>query len=103
MFEPLQPQHSDGFFPTKISGMSRKTVDLRKQAAQDRKDAARMKPMGEATLATGRREPHLLTDGRLQRCSVRNQPFFPDEKPSVAIAFAKHVLAHHEPSSSRVI
>ena len=55
-----------------------------------------MKQMGEATGAIGWPQPHLLADGRLHRCSVCKQPFFSDEKPSVAIAFAKHVLAHHE-------
>jgi hypothetical protein len=76
--------------------MSRKQVDPGKQAAQDDKDAARMKQMREAISACRRQEPYLVADGRLQRCSICKQPFFPDEKPSVAIVFAKHVLAHHE-------
>jgi hypothetical protein len=80
--------------------MSLKKVDPRKQAAQERRDAARMMQMGQATETTGRREPHLLADGRLQRCSTCKQPFFPDERPSAAIAFAKHVLAHHKPQVS---
>jgi hypothetical protein len=27
--------------------------------------------------------PHLIADGDLKRCSVCNQPFFPNERPPV--------------------
>ena len=44
--------------------------------------------------------PHLIADGRLQRCSVCKQPFFPNAQPTVEAAFAKHVLAHHQPGQT---
>lgn len=41
-------------------------------------------------------EPHLIRDGKLERCSICGYPFSADIKPSMSVAFAEHLLkAHH--------
>ena len=44
-------------------------------------------------------EPHLITDGTLRRCSACGYPFQSDEKPSMSVAFAAHLLKAHKPGS----
>ena len=39
--------------------------------------------------------PHLISDGRLKRCSVCKHPFFLDGVHSIESVFAQHVSAHH--------
>lgn len=67
-----------------------------RQAAKDLIAAAKMKQMGEAT-ELPRREPRLIADGKLQRCSVCGYPFPPDVRPSMTVAFAMHLFAAHKP------
>jgi hypothetical protein len=64
--------------------------------AQDAIDRAR--EIRERTLAgrgKTKAEPHLIPDGKLLRCSVCSYPMQPDEKPSVSVAFADHLLNAH--------
>ena len=42
------------------------------------------------------REPHLIADGDLERCSVCGCPFPEDVKPSMSVAFADHLRAKHQ-------
>ena len=42
------------------------------------------------------REPHLIADGNLQRCSVCGYPFPADVHPSMSVAFADHLLKAHK-------
>ena len=37
------------------------------------------------------REPHLIADGNLERCSVCDHPFPADVKPSMSVALADHL------------
>lgn len=66
--------------------------------AQDAIDHARevreQKVADRAKSTTG---PRLIADGKLQRCSVCGYPFQPDEKPSMSVAFADHLLKAHQP------
>ena len=39
----------------------------------------------------------LIAEGRLLRCSVCSYPIQGSEKPSVSVAFAKHLLRAHTP------
>jgi len=45
--------------------------------------------------------PRLIQDGKLQRCSICDHPFFPTDKPSSDALFAKHVRVHHKPNRAR--
>jgi rubrerythrin len=40
-------------------------------------------------------EPRLIADGKLQRCSACGYPFQADEKPSMSVAFAQHLMKVH--------
>jgi hypothetical protein len=42
-------------------------------------------------------DPRLIVDGNLLRCSVCGYPFQADEKPSVSVAFAEHLMKAHKP------
>ena len=42
--------------------------------------------------------PHLIADGNLQRCSVCRYPFPADVRPSMAVAFAEHLMKGHKPA-----
>jgi hypothetical protein len=42
--------------------------------------------------------PHLIADGNLQRCSVCGYPFRADVRPSMAVAFAEHLMNSHKPA-----
>ena len=42
--------------------------------------------------------PHLITDGKLQRCSVCGYPFQADVRPSMSVAFAEHLMNGHKPA-----
>jgi hypothetical protein len=44
--------------------------------------------------------PHLIPDGRLQRCSVCGYPFEPDVKPSMSVAFSDHLSKAHKPGQT---
>ena len=39
--------------------------------------------------------PHLIPDGRFQRCSVCRYTFSPDVKPSLQAAFVEHLSKAH--------
>lgn len=67
--------------------------------AQDAIDHAR--EVRENKISNGKKqvvsEPHLIADGKLQRCSVCGYPFQADEKPSMSVAFAEHFMKAHQP------
>jgi hypothetical protein len=42
--------------------------------------------------------PHLVLDGRMQRCSFCNIPFLMDSKSALQATFANHVQARHQPN-----
>jgi len=72
------------------------------QSAHDKAQEAidRAREIREQTLAVRgktKAEPHLIPDGKLLRCSVCSYPIQPDEKLSVTVAFAKHLLSAHPP------
>lgn len=65
--------------------------------AQDAIDHAR--EVREQKIADGGKsnaEPRLIADGKLKRCSVCGYPFQPDEKPSMSVAFAEHLMKAHQ-------
>jgi hypothetical protein len=41
-------------------------------------------------------DPYLITDGNVERCSVCGHPFPSDVKPSMSVAFARHLLKAHQ-------
>lgn len=43
---------------------------------------------------------HLISDGKLKRCSICGYPFQPDVKPSMSVAFAEHLLKAHQPGQT---
>ena len=45
--------------------------------------------------------PRLIADGNLQRCSVCGYPFPADVRPSMAVAFAEHLMKDHLPGQTR--
>jgi hypothetical protein len=57
-----------------------------------------MLPLRKRAMSKAPLPPHLVPYGKLQRCSICGQPFFPDSKPSVIESFEKHVLMHHKPA-----
>ena len=66
--------------------------------AQDVIDRARdIEERNIANRGMSKDEPHLIADGKLLRCSLCSYPIQPDEKPSVSVAFAKHLLKAHQP------
>jgi hypothetical protein len=44
--------------------------------------------------------PHLIADGNVQRCSVCGYPFRADVRPSMAVAFAEHLMNGHKPAQT---
>ena len=78
--------------------MTQKKIDPERQAEKDRKDAARMKQMGEAV--ERRQPPHLISAGNLKHCSVCGHPFKPDVQPSMSEAFADHMRKAHQPGQT---
>lgn len=70
--------------------------------AQDAIDRAR--EIREQKISNGTKrvasEPHLIADGKLQRCSVCGYPFQADEKPSMSVAFAEHLMKAHQPGQT---
>jgi rubrerythrin len=77
----------------------RSTWKTQKKKAQDAIDHAReVREQKIADRAKSGAEPRLIADGKLQRCSVCGYPFQPDEKPSVSVAFADHLLKAHQPA-----
>jgi len=44
--------------------------------------------------------PHLVADRNLQRCSVCGYPFPADVRPSMAVAFAEHLMKGHLPGQT---
>jgi len=44
--------------------------------------------------------PRLIADGNLQRCSVCGYPFPADVRPSMAVAFAEHLMNRHKPAQA---
>jgi hypothetical protein len=64
--------------------------------AQDAIDHAREMREGRlANRGTNKAEPILIADGNLLRCSICRYPFQSDEKPSISVAFAKHLIKAH--------
>jgi hypothetical protein len=45
-------------------------------------------------------EPHLIADGKLERCSVCGHPFDADVRPSMTVAFAEHLSNAHQPGQT---
>lgn len=71
------------------------------QSAHDKADAAiaHAREVREQKIADrdkSKSEPRLIADGNLQRCSVCGYPFQADEKPSMSVAFADHLLKAHK-------
>ena len=70
--------------------------------AQDAIDHAR--EVREQKIANGKKrvgsEPHLIADGKLERCSVCGYPFPADVKPSMSVAFAEHLMKAHMPGQT---
>jgi len=59
------------------------------------------KPRGRAlTVPDEELLPHLIADGNLQRCSVCGYPFPADVRPSMAVAFAEHLMNRHKPAQA---
>jgi hypothetical protein len=46
------------------------------------------------------RDPRLIADGNLQRCSVCRYPFPADVQPSMSVAFAEHLMKAHQPGQT---
>ena len=46
------------------------------------------------------REPHLIADGNLKRCSVCGYPFEPDVHPTMSVAFSDHLRKAHKPGQT---
>jgi hypothetical protein len=44
--------------------------------------------------------PHLVPDGKIQRCSACEHPFSTNDKPSLEASFARHVATHHRSDES---
>ncbi len=64
--------------------------------AQDAIDYARgVREQKIAERDKNRVERRLIADGRLQRCSACGYPFQADEKPSMSVAFAEHLMKVH--------
>jgi hypothetical protein len=72
------------------------------QKAQDAVDHAR--EVREQRIANSKKraasEPHLIADGKLQRCSVCGYPFPGDIHPSMSVAFADHLSKAHQPGQT---
>jgi hypothetical protein len=69
--------------------------------AQDAIDHAReVREQRIADRGKSKAEPRLIADGKLQRCSVCGYPFQPDEKPSMSVAFAEHLMKAHNPGQT---
>jgi hypothetical protein len=72
------------------------------QSAHDKAQEAidRAREIREKKLAgrgKSKAEPRLIAEGNLLRCSLCSYPIQPDEKPSVSVAFAEHLLSAHPP------
>jgi rubrerythrin len=66
--------------------------------AQDAIDRAReVREKKIANRGKTEADPILLADGKLLRCSLCGYPIRADEKPSVSVAFAEHLLKGHQP------
>ena len=66
--------------------------------AQDAIDRARdMREKRIAGRGKGKAEPRLIAEGELLRCSLCAYSIQPNEKPSVSVAFAEHLLNAHPP------
>ena len=66
--------------------------------AQEAIDRAReIRERNIADRGRSKAEPHLIAEGKLLRCSLCSYPIQPDEKPSVSVAFAEHLLSAHPP------
>jgi hypothetical protein len=46
------------------------------------------------------REPNLIDDGGVMRCSVCKFPFDSDVKPSLTVAFTEHLFKAHKPGQT---
>jgi predicted small metal-binding protein len=69
--------------------------------AQDAIDHAReVREKKIADRGKSKIEPQLIADGNLQRCSGCGYPFQADEKPSVSVAFAEHLMKAHKPGQT---
>jgi hypothetical protein len=66
--------------------------------AQDAIDRARdIREKRIADRGKGKGEPRLIAEVELLRCSLCAYSIQPDEKPSVSVAFAEHLLSAHPP------
>jgi rubrerythrin len=66
--------------------------------AQDAIDHAReVRELKIADRDKYKKDPRLTADGNLMRCSVCGYPFQADEKPSMSVAFARHLMKDHQP------
>jgi hypothetical protein len=65
--------------------------------AQDAIDHAReMRESRSADRGENKPEPRLTADRNVLRCSICGYPFQSGEKPSVSVAFAKHLMKAHQ-------
>jgi hypothetical protein len=74
--------------------------DPHKQAQDAIDHARKVREQKIADRAKSKADPHLIADGKLQRCSVCGYPFQPDEKPSMSVAFAEHLSKAHQPGQT---
>jgi hypothetical protein len=70
------------------------------QDAIDHAREVRENRIAELGLKKAESGPHLIADGALRRCSACGYPFQSDEKPSISVAFAAHLLKAHTPRSA---
>lgn len=64
------------------------------------KDLKRKHKRTVSTVAEEETIPHLIADGKLQRCSVCGYPFPADVRPSMSVAFAEHLMNGHKPAQT---
>ena len=82
--KPRRPTIKDSTQHLHGSGAKRKAQQVAARAA--RKADAKKRKFNE---------PHLITDGNLQRCSICGYPFPADVEPSVHAAYADHLSKAH--------
>jgi hypothetical protein len=76
----------------------KKAQDAIDHATEVRTGAAELREKKRADKTS--REPHLIADGNLQRCSVCGYPFESDVHPSMSVAFAEHLSKAHQPGQT---
>ena len=88
--------------------MHKKIQEARERARKEREGDTRFAGKGLKTKPNARAStvpeeetlPHLVADRNLQRCSVCGYPFPADVRPSMAVAFAEHLMKGHLPGQT---